>query len=125
MPGNTTAHVCLPAALLPRDAALTLDGEAAASNQPERGQVCLVEMLGSGSHTVHAGAWLTRELQHVPAKSDDWIPWVARFEHVVGVRRSAAGVGDRAVLWNLHDGGRLPRLLRVAAELQTCMCAIH
>ena len=57
LPSNTTAHVCLPAGLLPPNAAVTLDEAPAAHVSPEQGQLCLLHMLGggkAGGHTVMA-----------------------------------------------------------------------
>jgi alpha-L-rhamnosidase len=54
VPTNMTADVCLPAALVPQNPTLLLDGTAAASTRPHPGQLCLADLLGSGSHRVEA-----------------------------------------------------------------------
>ena len=71
VPGNTKADVCLPAALLPRGAVLRLDGAAAASRRPQRGQLCLSEQLGGGRYSVVAEAAETGVATATAAKSDD------------------------------------------------------
>ena len=52
VPTNTTADVCLPAALLPRDPVLFLNGAAVAGVRTLPAQLCLTAVLGSGRHQV-------------------------------------------------------------------------
>lgn len=54
LPGNMTADVCLPAALLPLDSALFLDGASVRSTRPHPGQLCIAGLLGSGKYSVQA-----------------------------------------------------------------------
>jgi alpha-L-rhamnosidase len=54
VPSNTSAHVCIPAALVPLDAVLLVNRTEWASTRPHLGQLCLVEMLTKGLHTVQA-----------------------------------------------------------------------
>ena len=56
VPTSTMADVCLPAALLPLDPVLFLDGVVVASSRPQRSQLCLAGLLGGGSYTVQARA---------------------------------------------------------------------
>ena len=56
LPNNTRGHVCLPTALLPPNSVLILDGSQADSSRPEKGQLCLVDMIvgGDTEHTIVA-----------------------------------------------------------------------
>jgi alpha-L-rhamnosidase len=49
---DTAAHICVPATRLRQDAVLLLDGTPAASTRPHRGQLCLAQLLVSGSYKV-------------------------------------------------------------------------
>eukprot|EP01052_Picozoa_sp_SAG31_P028842 SAG31_NODE_2819_length_5041_cov_10.089235_3_plen_421_part_00 len=71
IPNNTAAHVCLPTALLYRDATLVLNSVAIDSTSPQAGQLCLPELLKSGVHNIQTAQQISMDATRGRYNGDD------------------------------------------------------